>query len=653
MLCGLAGAAVETYHRGINPFQGYLLYQGTPPIGQIVLSTYMVAPTIGSLGTVSFLGGSLEQTPGGSIINDTFWRIAAGGPPTPLARVGDPAPGSNPAGNYAFLNGRGLIGDSQGVLSQVNVDGSGTSLWWFPSTGSGLRVFQPGQVVSGETLTDTNTSGTVTRDDEVALIATRAGGDRRIVKWTPQDGLVLDDLMSGAAPLPCKGSTLLSPPASLLARPLRIGSKTYVRWRTTHGSTCSDVVSISGFLYDTEGDVHFGYGQIAGDANGNPSGARFLDVGGVLVGTGSVGFDSNGSKGVTSAFLIQGDPGVTALNDWGLWLVEPDVSGSQTRQVLREGQVVDGFTVIGLTLNSLFKFGPARPSYAENVIACRLIGTFEGLPAHAILVKDGSNPWKVIAIDGGSTGPSCSTFIDRDTGTAVADVFSAPSVNARGQVLFHAFVNSDTPGAPRIPTIYTWDRVGGLREIFRSGQRMQVPVYGDQTRCFEATIFDGSGDGIESNTSPSGGQAGLTPSIGVMNGKGVVAVNATLVEVTGNPPYSGESILLFEVPDFDPRCGDLDFNNDGSVFDPQDVEDFFTVFSEGDCPVCRCDPVDFNADCSVFDPDDTEAFLRVFPRVHVSSSDPINSSASRRKPARCVYRPEIFFIISQRSLLQT
>jgi len=31
------------------------------------------------------------------------------------------------------------------------------------------------------------------------------------------------------------------------------------------------------------------------------------------------------------------------------------------------------------------------------------------------------------------------------------------------------------------------------------------------------------------------------------------------------------------------QCNDVDFNNDGSVFDPMDIDAFLSVFSEGPC----------------------------------------------------------------------
>jgi len=61
-------------------------------------------------------------------------------------------------------------------------------------------------------------------------------------------------------------------------------------------------------------------------------------------------------------------------------------------------------------------------------------------------------------------------------------------------------------------------------------------------------------------------------------------------------------------------CDSIDFNNDGSVFDPQDIESFLSVFSEGPClpSGAVCSDVDFNNDTSLFDPCDIDSFLLVF-----------------------------------------
>ena len=63
-----------------------------------------------------------------------------------------------------------------------------------------------------------------------------------------------------------------------------------------------------------------------------------------------------------------------------------------------------------------------------------------------------------------------------------------------------------------------------------------------------------------------------------------------------------------------PTCNDIDFNNDGSLFDPQDIDALLSVYSEGPCipDTASCDDIDFNNDTSLFDPCDIDSFLLVF-----------------------------------------
>lgn len=59
-------------------------------------------------------------------------------------------------------------------------------------------------------------------------------------------------------------------------------------------------------------------------------------------------------------------------------------------------------------------------------------------------------------------------------------------------------------------------------------------------------------------------------------------------------------------------CNDIDFDNDGSFFDPNDQIAFLSVYSEGPCWTGFCDSIDFNNDSSIFDPADLDAFFRVY-----------------------------------------
>ncbi|MFO0857481.1 MAG: hypothetical protein U0640_09030 [Phycisphaerales bacterium] len=63
-----------------------------------------------------------------------------------------------------------------------------------------------------------------------------------------------------------------------------------------------------------------------------------------------------------------------------------------------------------------------------------------------------------------------------------------------------------------------------------------------------------------------------------------------------------------------PTCDSIDFNNDGSLFDPQDIDAFLSVYSEGPCIPANatCNDIDFNNDTSVFDPCDISSFLLMY-----------------------------------------
>jgi hypothetical protein len=67
-------------------------------------------------------------------------------------------------------------------------------------------------------------------------------------------------------------------------------------------------------------------------------------------------------------------------------------------------------------------------------------------------------------------------------------------------------------------------------------------------------------------------------------------------------------------PPVGPTCNDIDVNNDGGSFDPQDIDAFLSIFSEGPCvpASAACDDVDFNNDGALFDPCDIDSFLLVF-----------------------------------------
>jgi subtilisin-like proprotein convertase family protein len=94
-----------------------------------------------------------------------------------------------------------------------------------------------------------------------------------------------------------------------------------------------------------------------------------------------------------------------------------------------------------------------------------------------------------------------------------------------------------------------------------------------------------------------------------------VTFNATAFNAVSAGTGTGTISVTFDTDvTCGPVCNDIDFNNDGSSFDPTDIDAFLSVFSEGDCiPVeATCDGIDFNNDGSLFDPCDIDAFLLVF-----------------------------------------
>jgi hypothetical protein len=103
-------------------------------------------------------------------------------------------------------------------------------------------------------------------------------------------------------------------------------------------------------------------------------------------------------------------------------------------------------------------------------------------------------------------------------------------------------------------------------------------------------------------------QVRLTP---IVAGTDVLRI---AIEIPGRRPIVLMPRTVVAVQPFVGTCDSVDFNNDGSFFDPTDVDAFLQVFSEGPCvpPGAQCNDVDFNNDGSQFDPCDIDAFLLVF-----------------------------------------
>ncbi len=148
-------------------------------------------------------------------------------------------------------------------------------------------------------------------------------------------------------------------------------------------------------------------------------------------------------------------------------------------------------------------------------------------------------------------------------------------------------------------SISTWF-LGGTQEIVILRQSLTVSnEFGSRGLlfiCEPITMQNTGGDNpVFFMTWAAPGEGGSTATIR----NGVNFVNGRISILFGTPPVA---------------CNDIDFNNDGSSFDPQDIDAFLSVYSEGPCipETATCDTIDFNTDGSVFDPCDIDSFLTMF-----------------------------------------
>ena len=99
----------------------------------------------------------------------------------------------------------------------------------------------------------------------------------------------------------------------------------------------------------------------------------------------------------------------------------------------------------------------------------------------------------------------------------------------------------------------------------------------------------------------------------ILRGNEDAAATAKRFDTRENPDVAVRPYLTV-IYTTGPVCDSIDFNNDNSFFDPQDIEALLSVYSEGPCvpASATCNDIDFNNDGSVFDPQDIDAFLSVF-----------------------------------------
>ncbi len=95
------------------------------------------------------------------------------------------------------------------------------------------------------------------------------------------------------------------------------------------------------------------------------------------------------------------------------------------------------------------------------------------------------------------------------------------------------------------------------------------------------------------------------------NVSNVVITSSSTIIRAGYLEFTAGTVSITRNPITGPTCDSIDFNNDTSFFDPQDIEAFLSVYSEGPCipSTATCNDIDFNNDTSVFDPCDISSFL--------------------------------------------
>ncbi|MFO0856919.1 MAG: hypothetical protein U0640_06140 [Phycisphaerales bacterium] len=217
---------------------------------------------------------------------------------------------------------------------------------------------------------------------------------------------------------------------------------------------------------------------------------------------------------------------------------------------------------------------------------------------------------------------SNSTIVSADVRVSVYSTFSGwidgafPGGNLVGQCIYHVGP-CDTPtcieigecslSGALVPNVAGADGLFMI-EVFLPGTTTLHPTA--WTPATRGTALDvGSSDpqrwGDVSGPDGVGGPDGL---VQPLNGGTVWEVNSASI-AGGRAIYGG---LWADIP-APLACDSIDFNND-TLFDPQDIDAFLSIYSEGPCvpATATCNDVDFNNDGSIFDPCDIDSFLLVF-----------------------------------------
>jgi hypothetical protein len=203
------------------------------------------------------------------------------------------------------------------------------------------------------------------------------------------------------------------------------------------------------------------------------------------------------------------------------------------------------------------------------------------------------------------------------------------AAHAVGEIRWFSFDVCSDVGAPNFFDLTATGTFGASADtefgIYRTDGTLVSSDDDDGVLAGSAMSF-GAGSGLQqggvgvTDTAPvlADGRDGATLPAGtyyLATGQFNVTFGATAFGATGAGIGSGTLSVVFDTDlACGPVCNDIDFNNDGSSFDPTDIDAFLSVFSEGDCiPVENtCDGIDFNNDGGLFDPCDIDSFLLVF-----------------------------------------
>lgn len=223
-------------------------------------------------------------------------------------------------------------------------------------------------------------------------------------------------------------------------------------------------------------------------------------------------------------------------------------------------------------------------------------------------------------ITGTVNGEQCKVY--RGNGNGTFSLIDTKSIGGRNWVITAGDLNND--GHMDISAANSTSATGAILMGSTNGilSTPAIMPTGGHTVSTDLADLDGDGD-LDWILSSFG--AGLWY-VYLNNGAGSFIPYLDLI-APANPScavpmdYDGDGdidlVLTDEIADvmvmYENVCS-IDFNNDGSLFDPQDIDAFLSVYGEGPCipASATCDSIDFNNDGSLFDPEDIDDFLRVF-----------------------------------------